>query len=262
MTNELLSFEYHGRNVRTVMIEGEPWWVLADVCAVLDMGSPHKVADRLECDEKDRTFIPTPGGPQEMTIISEPGLYSVILRSNKREAKDFRRWITHDVIPQIRKTGGYGTPQMPSVITADYLQEVVNHMRKLEEQVDQQGTLIAVQGQQIAELKPKADYYDLVLQSPDLVTISIIAKDYGMSGRSMNLLLHDMGIQYKQGGIWLLYQKYASGGYTSTKTHTYAKSDGSTGANVSTYWTQKGRLWIYEKLKDGGIIPLIERQAS
>ena len=255
----LMNFCYQDYQVRTVMIDGEPWFVLADVCRVLDLGSPHKVAERLEDDEISRNQIPTGNGTREAKVVSEAGLYSVIVRSDKPEAKPFRRWITHEVLPQIRKTGGYGKPQMPAVITADYLQEVVDHLRVLEQQVAEQGTMIAVQGQQIAELKPKASYCDIVLQSPDLVQTSVIAKDYGISPVAMNRILHDMGIQYKQGNIWLLYQKYADQGYTGTKTHTYKHSDGADGTRVWTYWTQKGRLWLYEMLKADGLLPLIER---
>ena len=118
---------------------------------------------------------------------------------------------------------------------------------------------VAVQNQQIAELKPKASYYDVVLNCKDLVSITEIAKDYGKSGRWLNEKLHELGIQFKQGNkIWLLYQKYASEGYTSTKTQTYNGSDGNVHTKVHTYWTQKGRLFIYDRLKKKGILPIIE----
>lgn len=93
--------------VRTIFKNSEIWFVLSDVCKVLELSSPHKVADRLEEDEKGRSQIPTPGGTQEMTIINESGLYSVILRSDKPQAKVFRRWVTHEVLPSIRKQGYY-----------------------------------------------------------------------------------------------------------------------------------------------------------
>ena len=105
---ELQVFTYESSPVRVIDRAGEPWWVLADVCQVLDLGSPHKVADRLDSDEKGRNCIPTPGGDQNMTIINEPGLYKVVLQSRKPEAKKFTRWVTHEVLPAIRKTGHYG----------------------------------------------------------------------------------------------------------------------------------------------------------
>lgn len=105
------------------------------------------------------------------------------------------------------------------------------------------------------ELKPKASYYDIVLQSPSLVKIGVIASDYGMSATKMNAMLHDIGIQYKQSDIWLLYSKYRGKGYTQTKTHVY----GDDKTKVWMYWTQKGRLFIYDTLKAQGILPLVEQ---
>ena len=117
-----------------------------------------------------------------------------------------------------------------------------------------------VQSQQISEMIPKASYYDVVLNCKDLVSIGSIAKDYGWSAKKMNKILHEKGIQFKQGEIWLLYQKYAEKGYTSTKTHTYLDSDGQH-MKVHTYWTPKGRLFIYDLLKKDDIYPNIERDA-
>lgn len=108
--NDLQIFVYSGEQLRTIQQPDGLWWVLRDVCQVLGLDSPHKVADRLDEDEKGRNQIPTPGGAQEMTIINEPGLYSVILRSDKPEAKAFKRWVTHEVLPSIRRTGAYGVP--------------------------------------------------------------------------------------------------------------------------------------------------------
>lgn len=119
---------------------------------------------------------------------------------------------------------------------------------------------VKVKEQQINELQPKATYYDLVLQCKDLISISKIAKDYGKSAQWMNNKLHELGIQYSQGGVWLLYQKYADKGYTSTKTHTYTGSDGLPHTKPLTYWTQKGRLFIYELLKKEDILPTIEKE--
>lgn len=119
-----------------------------------------------------------------------------------------------------------------------------------------------IQSQQINELKPKASYYDVVLNCKDLLSISVIAKDYGWSAIRLNEYLHKKGVQFKQGKTWLLYQKYAVKGYTSTKTHEYLGNDGANHTNVHTYWTQKGRLFIYDLLKNDGIVPLIERDEN
>ncbi len=135
------------------------------------------------------------------------------------------------------------------------LSEVRQHNQLLE------GT-VAIQRQQISEMKPKASYYDVVLNCKDLISTSAIAKDYGKSAIWLNRYLHEKGIQFKQGDIWLLYQKHAEKGYSSTKTHSYLGSNGENHTKVHTYWTQKGRLFIYELLKHNGILPLIEQEVS
>ena len=116
-----------------------------------------------------------------------------------------------------------------------------------------------VQAQQIAELQPKATYYDLILQCPSLLSVTEIAKDYGLSAKGLNKILHDNGIQYSQSGVWFLYSKYQDKGYTSTKTQNYNRPDGTQGSRVHTYWTQKGRIFLYGLLKEIGYLPLIER---
>lgn len=109
-------------------------------------------------------------------------------------------------------------------------------------------------------MQPKASYYDLILQCKDLLSVTEIAKDFGMSTKKLNEILHEKGIQFKQSGIWLLYAKYQYKGYTRTKTKNYCRPDGSQGSNVHTYGTQKGRLFLYEQLKNNGYLPKIERE--
>lgn len=118
----------------------------------------------------------------------------------------------------------------------------------------------AQQKQLLAEYSPKTSYYDVVLQTKDALSTSQIAKDYGKSAKWLNAMLHDLGVQYNQGGVWLLYQKYAELGYTRSKTHTYSGNDGEQHSRLHTYWTQKGRLFIYELLKSKDILPLIEAE--
>lgn len=116
----------------------------------------------------------------------------------------------------------------------------------------------AIANQRLNELEPKADYYDAILNSDGLLTITEIAKDYGMSGKTMNKKLMALKVQYKSHGTWLLYQEYAKRGYTKSKTQEFRRSDGRTDSRLHTYWTQKGRLFLYELLKKNGIVPLSE----
>ncbi|EIJ70639.1 phage antirepressor protein KilAC domain protein [Fusobacterium necrophorum subsp. funduliforme ATCC 51357] len=119
-----------------------------------------------------------------------------------------------------------------------------------------------VKDQQILELQPKASYYDLILQCKDLLSITVIAKDYGKSAEWMNKKLHELGVQFKQSGVWLLYQKYADKGYTQTKTQNYPKTDGTQGVKIHMYWSQKGRLFLYNLLKNNGIMPVVEMEGT
>ena len=262
--NEIQVWNYESSEIRTVQVNGEPWFVLADVCKVLELSTPARVAERLEKDEVSQTHtIDRMGREQKATIINESGLYTVILRSDKPQAKPFRKWVTSEVLPSIRKHGAYMTEQTleRALTSPDFLIELATQLKSEREQRKQLETTVAVQEQQIAELQPKASYYDVVLNCKDLLSITTIAKDYGKSGVWLNRYLHENGVQYKQGQNWLLYQKYAEKGYTSTKTQTFNGMDGQQHTKVHTYWTQKGRLFIYDLLKMNGLLPLIEQEA-
>lgn len=263
MNTNLQTWNYESSEVRTIQKNGEPWWVLADVCKVLDLSNPSKVADRLEPDEKANFELGLRGGATN--CINESGLYAVILRSDKPQAKPFRKWVTNEVLPSIRKHGAYMTDQTleRALTSPDFLIELATQLKAEQAQRKQLETTVAVQNQQIAELQPKASYYDVVLNCKDLISIGKIAKDYGWSAQKLNEYLHQHGVQYKQGKTRLLYQKYAGMGYTSTKTHTYHGDDGMEhAAEPHTYWTQKGRLFIYDLLKSDGVYPLIEREVA
>ena len=145
----------------------------------------------------------------------------------------------------------YNSPEKIMARALRIADETINNLR-IENKVQQQ---------QIAELKPKATYYDLVLQCADLLSVTEIAKDYGMAAKGFNEKLRQNGIQYKQGGVWFLYAKYQDKGYTQTKTQNYNRPDGTQGSRTHTYWTQKGRLFLYEFLKGIEILPMIERGA-
>lgn len=134
----------------------------------------------------------------------------------------------------------------------------------IKEQEEKQILLLAnkQKDQLIGELKPKADYLDSILKNKGLVTITQIAKDYGMSGTKMNELLHEYGVQYKQSGQWLLYSKHHSKGYTHSETINFTHKDGTPDVTMNTKWTQKGRLFLYELLKEKGVLPTIEMTKS
>lgn len=248
-------------SVRTTTIGGQPYFVGKDVAGILGYSNSRKaLIDHVDEEDKGVTKCDTLGGKQDLIIINESGLYSLILSSKMPNAKKFKRWVTSEVLPAIRKHGLYATDELianPDLAIAAFtaLKEEREKNRLLEQTT-------AVQKQQIAEMKPKASYYDVVLNCKDLISTSTVAKDYGKSAIWMNRYLHEKGVQFKQGEIWLLYQKYAEKGYTSTKTHSYSANDGTIHTKPHTYWTQKGRLFVYELLKADGILPTMEQESS
>ena len=247
-------------NVRVMMINGEPYFVGSDVTDILGYkNSRDTLAKRVDDDDKGVANCDTLGGKQEMTVINESGLYSLILTSKKPEAKRFKHWVTSEILPSIRKHGAYAVDDLlkdPEAAVRIF-QELANERAKRQAAE----TTIAAKDQQLLEMKPKVSYYDIVLNCPDLIEITKIAKDYGWSGQKMNQYLHEKGIQFKTSdGQWLLYQKYAAEGYTATKTHLYKDSSGTERSRIHTYWTQKGRLFIYDLLKKDDILPTIERE--
>lgn len=249
--NELQIYNYEGNDVRAINKNGEPWWVLKDICDVLELSNPTTVADRLDDDERSKFDL---GRQGECNIINESGLYNVILRSDKPKAKDFKRWVTHEVLPSIRKHGVYAIDAV--LENPDMMIAALQELKAERDEKKRLQRMNAVQKQQILELQPKASYYDLILQNKNTVPITQIAKDYGMSGRAFNGLLHTLGIQYKMRNTWLLYQDYADCGYTQSRTYAI-DADRSV---MHTYWTQKGRLFLYDLLKrERNLLPLVER---
>lgn len=194
--------------------------------------------------------------------IPETLYYLLGMKANNENAKPFQMWIAADVLPNIRKHGAYMTSQkIEEILTdPDTIIQLATTLKAERERSKALEVENAQQKQIIGELKPKADYTDYILKNKSLVTITQIAKDYGMSGQAMNELLHKLGVQYKVSDQWLLYAKYHDKGYTHSQTIPINHKDGTTETKMQTKWTQKGRLFIYELLKENeGILPVIER---
>lgn len=242
--------------------QGEPWFVGKDVAEVLKY---KRTADALKVhvDEEDKGVgeIQTPGGKQKMTVINESGLYALIFSSKMKKAKEFKHWVTSEVLPSIRKHGAYATEDVLDKVldNPDFGIELLNALKDERKKRAVAELENKKKDQIIGELTPKADYTDKILQSTSVVTITSIAKDYGLSGSKMNKLLHELGIQYKQGNQWLIYAKYHDKGYTHSETVEFPRSNGTIDVNMITKWTQKGRLFLYNELKDNGYLPMIER---
>ena len=248
-------------SVRTTTVNGEIMFVGKDVAGILGYSNPRKaLADHVDEDDKTDgvTIRDSIGREQNPVCINESGLYSLILSSKMPNAKKFKHWVTADVLPAIRKTGMYATEEL--LENPDLAIQAFTALKLEREKNKKLNTTVKVQEQQIMELQPKASYYDLVLNCPDLLSVTVIAKDYGKLAKWLNNFLKEHKIQFKQGKIWLLYKEYAEQGYTSTKTHTVNGNDGKQHSKVNTYWTQKGRLFIYALLKNEGILPIMEQE--
>ncbi|EFT1771492.1 phage antirepressor KilAC domain-containing protein [Listeria monocytogenes] len=243
--NELQNFNFEGNNIRTVSINDKFYFIGKDVADVLGYSETNAMTKRL--DEEDFISAKLEGMNMNSTLINESGLYSAIIGSRLPAAKKFKRWVTSEVLPSIRKYGMYARDEL--LDNPELLLDVVTSLK-----AEREKRLIAEQ--QVNELQPKATYYDLIRQNNSLVSISKIAKDYGMSGVTLNKRLHDYGVQFKQGKTWLLYQKYADKGYTQSKTEIV---NGGKTTVMHTYWTQAGRLFIYDLLKTEGVYPTLEK---
>lgn len=253
MTPQL--FDFKGQQVRTVTIDEEPYFVGRDLTNILQYSNgPKAIRDHVDDEDKTVNDSFTVNGTAPV-LINESGLYSLILSSKLPQAHEFKRWVTSEVLPSIRKHGVY--------MTDEKIEEVLlnpDTIIKLATELKTERERRSIAEQRVNELTPKASYYDLVLSNKSLVTITQIAKDYGMSGQAMNHKLHDLGVIYKQGNTWLLYSKYQRTGWTHSETIMVPKSDGTQKAVMHTKWTQKGRLGLYELLKQHGILPLIETE--
>lgn len=219
------------------------------------------------CKGSVKHRVLTNGGEQDMKFIPEGDVYRLIVRSKLPQAEKFESWVFDEVLPTIRKHGLYAPDELLN--NPDL---VIQAMTKLKEErfktekLQAEKEVLALENkakeQVINELRPKLNYLDVILGSKNLLNITQIAKDYGMSGVAMNKILEGLHIQYKQRDQWLLYSRYQSMGYTSSETTSYYDTKGQLQTRLATKWTQKGRLFLYEILKKNGTVPTIEKETA
>ena len=236
MKNQIFKNKEFGQ-IRTCMVDGETYFVGKDVASGLGYKNTKNALMR-HVDEEDKlgARFTTSGQNREMIVINESGLYSLILSSKLDSARRFKRWVTSEVLPAIRKNGRYELEQQNRVLESRnaLLEEITIHQ------------------------KPLTDYARIILSSTQTVTITQIAQDYGMSPVGMNQLLFKLHIQHKVGGQWILYIPYLNKGYVQSFSSYFVKSDGEVQVKLHTRWTQSGRLFLYEELKKAGVLPLME----
>lgn len=247
-------FNFEQNEVRTILVNDEPYFVGKDVAIALGFKDSNNALKQhvededkiIGCQNTTPSFKDKLGRNQYPTLINESGIYDLIFGSNLPSAKKFKRWVTSEVLPQIRKHGMYATDELLN--NPDLLIEVATKLKE-------ERTLRLVAEQKVAEMQPKVNYHDIILANKSVTPISFIAKNYGMSAMQMNKLLHDFGIQYRQGKAWLLYAKYQNEGYTHIE---MVPVQGTDNLKPIMKWTQKGHLFLYNFLKERDILPNIE----
>ena len=274
MSNELKIFENaeFGR-VRTALYNNQAWFVGVD-CAVALKYVNTKQALLRHVDEEDRKVLQSVDfiersrndtfeiPPRGMTFINESGLFSLILRSDMPEAKKFKRWVTSEIIPAVLHNGGYIAGQenlTDAELMAKALLVAQNTIAEREKRIAAMTRTIEDQTNLIAEMKPKATYYDSILHCKDTMCARLIAMDYGISANKLNKILHEQHIQYHANRGWVLYIKYAGEGYAYQNGFQYYDTKGEPHIAPSLQWTQKGRLFIYDIMKKLGYTPVMDR---
>lgn len=228
--------------IRVADHEGEPMLCLKDVCEVLEIKNHRDLNKRLGSKGVVLIYTPTKGGVQKMIYVNEPNFYKCVFQSRKPEAEAFQDWVCEEVLPAIRKDGGYMAVQASDterdiLIKAHAIME--RGMAELQNRV-------ALQRETIKKQAPKVEYYDNVMQSEETYTTTQVAKEIGFtSGKALYKVLNECRIMYKQSNTWLLYSQYCGKGYTKTRTATFSIGDGKTSTNTTTVWTEKGRAWLH-----------------
>lgn len=240
--------------VRTAGTPEHPLFCLADVCKALNLRQADVVRRLTDGVVSTHPISDSLGRQQVANFVNEDGLYDVILDSRKPEAKAFRKWITSEVLPSIRKTGGYiATKQDDTeedimaralLIAQQTLARREERLKQLEADNQHQQETIEAQTTELKKQAPKVEYYDQTLQSVNTLTTTQVAKERGMDAGKLNKHLREAGIIYKQSGQWIVKQPYASWGLHKTRTQTYTRSDGSLGTNTYLVWTHKGKVFI------------------
>lgn len=256
--NNLQTFNFQQSEIRTEIVDGELYFVGKDVAGAIGYSdTTSALKTHVKRKYKRGWRITTPSGTQEMVVISQSGVFQLLGESHLPLADKFQDWLYEEVLPSINKHGAYLTDAKVEEVLAD-----PDTIIRLATQVKQERAEKLILSQQVAESRPKADYYDKIMKSKSLVTISQIAEDYGWSAQKMNAKLYELRVQHKVGGQWLLYSKHKNHGYTFSETQDISQRVGQDKVVMNTKWTQKGRVFIYNLLKNEGILPSIERETE
>ncbi len=260
--NEIQIFEHEMFGaVRTICTNDKTLFCGKDVACALGYSNPTK-AVTTHCKGVSKMGIPTKGGKQNLNFITEGDVYRLVVSSKLPEAEKFESWIFDEVVPQIRQTGGYIPITTATATPMSDAEIMASALLIAQKTIEARDKALTTANNTIQELKPKADYTDMVLKSKGLLNVTQIAQDYGMSASAFNKLLEKFKVQYKdkRTGQWILYAKYKGLGWVGSSSKDITRTDGTPDVVVHTKWTQTGRLGIYELLKKNGYIPVMEAQ--
>ena len=262
-------------SIRVLGTYDKPLFNFSDACNMLGYKNNREALRKhVEPEDVTKRDTLTKGGLQPMTYVTEAGLYCLIFGSKVEGAKEFKKWVTNEVLPSIRKTGSYEMDK-PSYQIEDGIkraerwieeekqrQALMLENKEQKKQLEENSKEIVALSSTITQMQPKVTYFDVMIKNKSTSVITSMAQDYGMSAQAFNKKLNELGIQHKVAGQWVLYRQYLDKGYVNSEPITITHNDGSQTIKYLSKWTQRGRFFLYGFLKANGVLPLIERNGS
>lgn len=259
--NELQNID--GFNAKIYGTPENPLFLAKDIADMLEIKNNRDMLNNVDEDEKLMSLVSTSGQNRNMWFLTEDGLYEVLMTSRKPQAKVFKKKVK-EILKTIRKHGSYMTNEVieRTLTSPDFIIQLATKLKEEQEarlELEKENSQLSLD---LAEATEKTRYLDLILDSPDELIVKQIAQDYGISAVKFNQILNKLRIQYKQNNQWILYSKFQGKGYIKSRTFNYIGSDKKQHTRINTCWTQKGREFLYRKLKKAGYLPVVEQDVA
>ena len=259
--NELQNID--GFNAKIYGTPENPLFLAKDIADMLEIKNNRDMLNNVDEDEKLMSLVSTSGQNRNMWFLTEDGLYEVLMTSRKPQAKVFKKKVK-EILKTIRKHGAYMTNEVieRTLTSPDFIIQLATKLKDEQEarlELEKENSQLSLD---LAEATEKTRYLDLILDSPDELIVKQIAQDYGISAVKFNQILNKLRIQYKQNNQWILYSKFQGKGYIKSRTFNYIGSDKKQHTRINTCWTQKGREFLYRKLKKAGYLPVVEQDVA